>query len=331
MRQLSLSNATFEGNSNAYLLDEGAETVLIDSGDSTDVSRDQLRSTLQESGHTFADIDRILLTHWHGDHVGLAGEIQAAGGATVHVHAADAPLVRGDADAWDDLQASWRTYLNEWGVPEAKREELYEHLPGREFVSTTPTVEPITDGAQFTIGDTHLTARHAPGHAAGLCIYERDDGVAFSGDALLPKYTPNVGGADVRVDRPLAKYLATLDAIVTADYDRVWPGHRDVINAPTDRAREIIHHHEERSLRVLDALATHAPCDAWQVSDHLFGALEAIHILHGPGESYAHLEHLCHTGAVYREGNEYDLTDTTRELLDAEATETIIDRYLYAT
>ncbi len=329
MRQLSLSNATFEGNSNAYLLEAGSETVLVDSGDSTDVSRDQLRSMLRDSGQTFADIDRILLTHWHGDHVGLAGEIQAAGGATVNVHTADAPLVRGDADAWDTLQASWRDYLETWGVPPGKREELYEYLPGREFVSTTPTVEPIADGARFRFGDTRLTARHAPGHAAGLCVYERDDDVAFSGDALLPKYTPNVGGADVRVDRPLAKYLATLKSIVAADYDRVWPGHRDAIDSPTARAREIIHHHEERSLRVLEALATHGPCETWQVSDHLFGALEAIHILHGPGESYAHLEHLSHTGAVYCEGTEYDLTDTARELLEAEATGTIVDRYLH--
>lgn len=53
------------------------------------------------------------------------------------------------------------------------------------------------------------------------------------------------------------------------------------------------------------------------MSAALFGDLEDIHILHGPGESYAHLEHLERAGTVVREETEYRLADGVAEVLAA--------------
>lgn len=47
--------------------------------------------------------------------------------------------------------------------------------------------------------------------------------------------------------------------------------------------------------------------DAWTVSAHLFGDLDGIHVLHGPGEAYAHLEHLRDAGAVVITDRKYEL------------------------
>ncbi|MFC6723846.1 MBL fold metallo-hydrolase, partial [Halobium palmae] len=96
MRRILLSNSTFEGSNNVYLFADGPETVLVDTGDGEDGTRDELRSRLGEYDVAVADVDRVLLTHWHHDHVGMAAEIQAESGATVHVHARDADLVAGD-------------------------------------------------------------------------------------------------------------------------------------------------------------------------------------------------------------------------------------------
>jgi glyoxylase-like metal-dependent hydrolase (beta-lactamase superfamily II) len=178
----------------------------------------------------------------------------------------------------------------------------------------TPSVTTVEDGETLTVGGKRLQVVHAPGHTAGHCLFELDGGEeAFAGDALLPEYTPNVGGADVRLDRPLERYLRTLRSIADADYRRVWPGHRDPIDDPTGRAREIIRHHEERAYRVLDALGRLGPCSVWAVSADLFGELSGIHILHGPGECYAHLEHLEADGLVTVENGEYRLTEGTAE------------------
>jgi len=319
MERIQLSNPTFEGHNNAYLFADGPETVLVDTGDRAPGTLEQLSSKLETRGVELADIDRVFLTHWHGDHRGLAGPIQRESGADVYVHEDDAALVGGDDDAWAALKDLQEGYFEDWGMPEDKREEVWEVLDFVAWKADAPDVISIQGGETFAVNDTTLEAVHAPGHTAGLCLFEigRGDGQeVLTGDALLPKYTPNVGGADVRVEGPLEQYLGTLRAIVEADYGLARPGHRDAIDDPAQRAEFIIHHHEERSYRVLDALRRHGPCDTWTVSDDLFGELEHIHILHGPGESYAHLEHLEREGAVVREGNQYRLAGGIAEKLD---------------
>jgi len=319
MERISLSNRSFEGNNNAYLFADGPETVLVDTGDRLPGTREQLEAALECHGTAVSDVDRVFLTHWHGDHRGLAGAIQQESGAAVHVHGADAPLVAGDPDAWERMSDRQETYFEQWGMPEHKREVLREILDGVAWREDPPEVTTIEGGETFSVNGRMLTAVHAPGHSAGLCMFEVDtDGedAVLTGDALLPKYTPNVGGADIRVERPLEQYLETLRAIVDADYDRAWPGHREPIEDPTARAEFIVEHHEERAWRVLDALRRLGPADAWTVSDDLFGDLEAIHILHGPGEAYAHLSHLERGGTVRREGTEYRLAEGVEEELE---------------
>ncbi len=320
MERIPLSNKTFEGNNNAYLFAEGSETVLVDTGDRLPGTYDQLEQRLEEHGVAIEDIDRIFLSHWHGDHRGLAGPIQQESNATVYVHEADADLVSDDSEAWDAMVDKQIGYFDQWGMPEKKQDELIEVLDSVAWQEDPPEVTTIEDGDTFEVNEYTLHVVHAPGHTEGLCLFELDDGTSsnevLSSDALLPKYTPNVGGADVRVDNPLEKYLETLRRIANADYDRAWPGHRNVIEEPTERAEFIIEHHEERSYRVLDALRRLGPCDTWTVSDDLFGELENIHILHGPGESYAHLEHLEHEGCIERDGGLYSLADGVAEQLD---------------
>jgi len=314
MERISLSNAAFEGNNNSYLFADGQETVLIDTGDWTGATREQLEAGLAEHGSRISDIDRIFLTHWHADHTGLAGEIQAESGADVYIHAADAPLVEGEEKAWAELHRIQSAYFEAWGMPESKQAVLQERMTGPETTGKTPNVTTFTDGDVFSINGIDLTVVHTSGHAAGLCLFEIDNGESvevLSGDALLPKYTPNVGGADVRVDYSLEKYLRALRAIVDTDYGRAWPGHRRPIDDPAARASAIIHHHEVRAGRVLQTLAEQGPSEIWAVSNELFGELDGIHILHGPGESYAHLEHLEKAGVVVADGTEYRLADGT--------------------
>jgi glyoxylase-like metal-dependent hydrolase (beta-lactamase superfamily II) len=315
MKQIQLSNFSFEGDNNVYLFD-GTETVLVDTGDWMTETRASLADQLGEYGVAFADVDRVFLTHWHGDHAGLASDIQAESGAPVYVHAADAPLVAGEEAAWQELADRQNEYFEHWEMPQTEQEILRGILGGTPLRDDPPDVTPIEDGDTFSFNDRRLDVVHAPGHAAGLCIYELENGDALTGDALLPKYTPNVGGADIRVERPLAKYLRTLDNIIAADYDRAWPGHRGVIADPTGRATVIREHHAERAWNVLDALRRLGPTDTWTISADLFGDLEHIHILHGPGETYAHLDHLERAGDVRRDGSQYRLADGVADRLD---------------
>lgn len=319
MNRIRLENAVFEGLNNAYVFGaKSDETTLVDTGIPTPATREQLTTGLSDLGVTFADIDQILLTHWHEDHAGLAGAIQHAGGATVRAHTADVPIIAREPGAWEEMFDRQRTLLDEWGTPEESKAELLEIIErNSDLPDEPPTVEPFEDGERFSTPKGSLEAMYLPGHAAGLSgfAFAGEEGrELLSGDALLPHYTPNVGGADVRVERPLARYLDTLERIIEEDFVRAWPGHRDPISDPTGRAREIITHHRERTENVIDVLAEHGPADAWTVSAHLFGDLSAIHILHGPGEAYAHLTHLTAHSIVERTDDGYRLIDTEFDL-----------------
>ena len=317
LTRIRLSNTVFEGRNNAYLLD-GAIPTLIDTGVSVPDTRSELVAGLSEAGLAVSDLDRILLTHWHADHSGLAGELAAEADATVFAHEADVPLVAGDDDAFAEIRALRESRFEEWGIPPEKRAELASFRTEFEGAAgDSVAVEPLTDGDRVAAGDAELSAVHLPGHAAGLAAFEvvEDGGAApeaveaFVGDAILPQYTPNVGGADLRVDRPLAQYINSLDRLAGRDLDRVWPGHRDSIDDPTGRTAEIRTHHVDRTRRVIATLREHGPADAWTVSAHLFGDLHEVHILHGPGEAFAHLDHLEHEGVVERDGSAYRLLD----------------------
>ncbi|MDY6764557.1 MAG: MBL fold metallo-hydrolase [Halobacteria archaeon] len=320
MKRIQLSNTEFEGNNNVYLLDTEDEVGLIDTGVYNRPTIDEFEQGLSQHGLSPGDIDHVFLTHWHADHVGLAGFVQERSGASVYVHEEDAPLVRQDDEAWEEMSEKQERLFNEWGMPEEKRERLLNFFEGSAPLrGEPPMVETFVEGDTFGLGGVTLEVLHVPGHTAGLSCFLVDgineENEAFVGDSLLPVYTPNVGGADVRVEKPLKKYLNTLHRIADLDLDRVWPGHRYPILDPTERAHEIIDHHWERSSRVVDVLERHGPSDAWTVSAHLFGELENIHILHGPGEAYAHLEHLSDNGIVKSVSGGYTTSSNASEKL----------------
>ncbi|MFC7227506.1 MBL fold metallo-hydrolase [Salinirubellus salinus] len=320
MGHVTLGNFAFEGLNNCYVLglEPDATTTLVDTGDAYPATEAELRDGLADLGLEFADVERVFLTHWHEDHTGLAGTVQEESGASVHVHEADAPLVSGDEDARAAMRERMESMLARWGMPDASREELLGFMDGTEASGDPPEVTPFAGGERFDLGSVTLEPVPLPGHAAGLSGFtlESDRGTElFSGDALLPYYTPNVGGADVRVEGALAAYLETLTGIVEADYARAWPGHRGAIVDPAGRAADIVAHHRHRTERVVDVLRD-GPADPWTVSAELFGDLSSIHILHGPGESHAHLEHLESAGVVAGSGTprEYELVEPEPDL-----------------
>lgn len=316
MHQISVENEFLEGPNNLYLFDE-EKTVLVDAGYDTEKIRSQVTSSFSDIGLSVPDLDEIYITHYHIDHCGLLEWLVEKSGATVYAHPADIPLIEGSEEAWGKVIKKRYQLVDDWGVPTGKTEQLRKALLEDHEMYGNVTVEPIRHGTEVDIGTVTLRAIHTPGHALGHLSYEiAEENMLLSGDALLPIYTPNVGGADIRVENPLTKYITTLEKIAAKQYDTAWPGHRNRIEAPTERAEEIIQHHEERALRVLQILKELEEATIWKLSTELFGELNGVHILHGPGETYAHVDHLQRTKTIEKTGTRYSLTPETMEIID---------------
>ncbi|MEF8777176.1 MAG: MBL fold metallo-hydrolase [Haloarculaceae archaeon] len=312
MERIQLGNTIFEGSNAVYLLGHETDgpTTLVDTGVAFPEVEAQLRDGLADSGVAVADLDQILLTHYHQDHAGLAGAFQAESGATVRVHEADAALVARESAALDAQAQRYRAAFERWEMPQDRRADLFDIFESGDAAWSSPAAEvtPLRDGDVVAAGDHKVEVLHLPGHSAGQSGFlDRAADRLFAGDAVLPRYTPNVGGADVRVDRPLATYVASLERLLDVSPDRIMPGHRVPIDEPAARVRDILSHHRDRTATVVDLLREHGPADAWTVSAHLFGDLEHIHILHGPGEAAAHLDHLVEAGVVEQADGIYDL------------------------
>jgi glyoxylase-like metal-dependent hydrolase (beta-lactamase superfamily II) len=105
------------------------------------------------------------------------------------------------------------------------------------------SVEPIAEGDQIGVWPATLMVVHTPGHTRGHVVFSIDTNGCreiLSGDALLPNNTPKMGGADIRVDRPLERSLETLLQILSSRYSRAWLDHRRPNDDTRGRAGDII-------------------------------------------------------------------------------------------
>jgi glyoxylase-like metal-dependent hydrolase (beta-lactamase superfamily II) len=264
---------------------EDGSWLVIDTGLGVPDAQARWRSVLQEHDLRVA---RIVITHFHPDHVGAAAPLAELTGAHVHQGAVDyAQCVR----AWGGEQSFERlvAYMREHGLPAEEAEQL--RVDGNRlarFVHYVRDPEPLAPGDDVDGWDV----LHLPGHADGhLCLLR--DGVLIAGDALLATITPNVGLYPEARPDPLGDYLDSLSRIVELAPATAYAGHGDTIEDPPQRARDLIEHHHERLARTREALSDE-PRTAYDVSLTLFpGTLTPVLRRFALAESRAHLEYLA--------------------------------------
>ena len=145
---------------NAYLVRVDGALLLVDSG--TPGSAKRILESIRRIGGEPGDLRWIVLTHWHVDHVGGAAEVKRRTGAEVAIHGLDAPILTG------------RERPRKGRLAMAAIERLLR------LERAVPDI--VLDDGDVIGG---LEAIHVPGHTAGSIVLRRDDGILFSGDALL--------------------------------------------------------------------------------------------------------------------------------------------------
>jgi glyoxylase-like metal-dependent hydrolase (beta-lactamase superfamily II) len=249
----------------------------------------------QELAELDAPVSRIVVTHFHPDHVGAAADVASITGAVVYQGRDDyEQCVR----TWGDLRDDERMpqYLRVHGAPESEVESFRQDAGGfLQLVRFAHDPEPLEPGEEIDGWQVF----HLPGHADGHRALLRD-GVLVAGDTLLASITPNVGlYPDSRPD-PLGDYLHSLERIAELAPRLVLPGHFDPIEEPAARARELIAHHDERLEQTAAALHGR-PQSAYEVSLTIFPEpLSSVLRRFALAETRAHLEYLVRRNAALR-------------------------------
>jgi glyoxylase-like metal-dependent hydrolase (beta-lactamase superfamily II) len=201
-----------------YAVAEAGRWTLLDAG------LPGFRPQLEANGIPPEAIEAVVLTHAHGDHMGLAETLRRAG-ARVYVHEADRELATG-GESFGTTEAPMARYLRH---PMAWR--LYAHfLRNRGGRKPSPVAEVTTfsDGEQLDVPGRPRVI-HTPGHTEGHSVFQLEDGSLVVGD-LLCSLNPLTGARGPQIlpralNRSSARMLDALGRLENLDADTVWFGH----------------------------------------------------------------------------------------------------------
>ncbi len=289
------------GHVHCYVVEGDDGRLLIDTGLALPGLDELFRNELD------GPVDRIVITHFHPDHV-WGGEVaREVTGAPVYQGSLDyeqCERVWG-SDDWPEGIAAWFR-LN--GVPAEMTETMLardrEALP---LIRFDRQPELMDEGDRVDGWDVIALPGHADGHV-GLVR----DGVLVVGDHLLPDITPAVGVYPESQPDPLGAYLRSLERTIVLAPRLALPSHGEPIHNPAGRAREILDHHRERLADTLAALSAE-PQTGYELSLALFpGAHPPSQRRFAVAETLAHLERLVATGEATRKGDVTPVTYTER-------------------
>jgi len=189
-----------------YLWQDPDGLSLIDAG--LPGSARLIADAIRQCGYQPADLRRLVLTHFHADHIGAAADIAGWGEVEVLAHHGDAPFIRaGAAGPAPDL-AGWERPIYD---------QVMSQLPAEPV--TPPRIDrEIEDGDELGFGDGAVAVA-VPGHTPGsIALYLPRHQVLFTGDAAARRPDGTVICGVFNVDRAQAaaslRRLAGLDATV---------------------------------------------------------------------------------------------------------------------
>ncbi|MFC4076096.1 MBL fold metallo-hydrolase [Salinithrix halophila] len=287
----------------SYLVKGSQGYTLIDTGLHYDGALEAWEGARREIGFNWPEVERIVLTHYHPDHYGLAGLLQQRTGAPVLISETDVGQARLFFDRDSEQPDEMGRFYEGHGLPREWAEKIPDHLRGfSQWVEPHPEPEFIRSGENIHLGDQEYRILHTPGHADGhLSFYDPERRWLIGGDFLLPRITPNISlwpGCD---PNPLRSYLTTLEQMKELPVERVFPSHGPVFDSYLERIEELERHHAERLTEMKDWVAGET-LTATDVCFRIFGSDLSIHNLRfALSETLAHLEYLRQQGDVRRE------------------------------
>ncbi|MFH2111454.1 MAG: MBL fold metallo-hydrolase [Candidatus Bathyarchaeota archaeon] len=292
------------GKTFSYLLTESK--TLIDTGVPTDYAYKGLQRQLEEHSLKPQDIERVIITHLHNDHIGLAQTLQE--------HGAELVASRVAAEKQAQVQEEYRN-LYELTVEETRLFGGAEYLNflARFVYAFRDVPRPLKidgtleDGETFSLDGFSFKVIWTPGHShEHIVLYDEADRLLFSGDHVLPKITSHVALHSYEHRDPLGEYLDSLEKVKDLDVETVLPGHEWAFHNLKERVEQLRSHHSRRLQEMRDTLQdgertvyqvgsrVHWDSRPWPEMSFWTKRMAAT-------ETYAHLVYLRNRGEVKEE------------------------------
>jgi len=295
---------------NVWLLDDRDGWTLVDTGVGLAEGRDLWRG-LFETALGGRPLRRIIVTHYHPDHIGQAAWLAERFDAPVHITETEMATAS-ELVAMPENEAGERLadLFERHGLDAERAGRL--RTRGNTYHRLVPAVPEqhsrLSEGDEIDIGARRwriiIGRGHAPEHA---CLFSEGPGqpLLISGDQVLPRISSNISVHPGAEDQdPLGDFLASLRRLSDLPEEtRVLPSHGWVFEGLRQRCERLATHHE----RHLDNLRAEcsAPRSAADILPVLFRrTLDAHQITFAMGEAIAHLLHLERHGDVQRVAGE---------------------------
>jgi glyoxylase-like metal-dependent hydrolase (beta-lactamase superfamily II) len=292
------------GRVNVYLIDDEPLT-LVDAGPNSGTSLDELQRGITALGHSLEDIELVVLSHQHIDHLGLISLVASHSGAEVAALDVTVPYLENyseEAQAEDDF--AYEMMLRH-GIPKDVATALRSVSRAfRAWGARADVSRVLADGDEMRFRDRTLRVHHRPGHSpTDTVFHDEAGGMLIAGDHLLrhissnPLITRPRDGSDER-PQSLVTYLDSMRVTREMEIDLVLPGHGDPIVDHRALIDERIAAHERRAAK-LHRLIAESPRSAHELAQAMWGNIAVTQAYLTLSEVLGHVDLLLNDGSVH--------------------------------
>jgi glyoxylase-like metal-dependent hydrolase (beta-lactamase superfamily II) len=303
IHRLAIPTPFAVGRVNVYVIEDEPLT-LVDAGPNSGTSFDELRRGVAGLGHSLEDIELVILTHQHIDHLGLVSLVAAQSGADVAAIDAAVPFVENyslEAQADDEFA---RDIMFRNGIPEDVVTALQSVSQAfRAWGARAHVTRVLRDGEEMVFSDRTLHVHHRPGHSpTDTVFHDRERRILIAADHLLkhissnPLITRSLDGSGER-PQALVTYLDSLRKTREMDVDLVLPGHGDPISDHRRLIDERFALHRRRADKIY-ALIAERPRSAYEIARALWGNIAVTQAYLTLSEVLGHIDLLLNDGRV---------------------------------
>lgn len=293
------------GRINAYLA-RGEGLTLIDTGVNSDRSYAALAAGLAALDVRPADLDRIIITHHHVDHLGAVARLVAESGAAVWCHPACVPYLETPQAARAHMR-EWSVQLwQEGGAPPDLLDMTGQLFTWFDSLSNAPVAVTGTLRDEDTLDmlGANWTVLHTPGHAGDLiCLYDPARGVLLSSDHLIRDVSSNAlvepPAAGQKRPRRLIEYLAQLQRVAALAPRLAYAGHGPPVTDVPALVAERLAHHQQRAARICEWLDGQT-ATLYEITCGLFSHVDQGEMFLALSEVLGHLDWLERDGRIER-------------------------------